>query len=83
MLENLDKCIDDGEQYSWRHCLRLLNVTLPSGGTKENCLQKVDKLLKQAYCGVSVDSVDRANRIGKVPTDGNIISRQNKFTALV
>ena len=75
LLGNLDKRIDDGKQYSRRHCLRLLNVTLPPDGAKEDCLEKVDELIKEVNCWVSVESVNRAHRIGRVSTDGNGVSK--------
>ena len=76
ILEHLEGRIDDGEQYSRRHCLRLLNVPLPSDGTKEDCLGKVNELLNEADCGVSLDSVDRAHRIGKISKDDKGLPRQ-------
>ena len=66
LLEHLESHIDDGEQYSRCHCLRLLNVPLPSDGANEDCLGKVGELLRKADCGVSLDSVDRAHRIRKL-----------------
>ena len=32
---------------------------------KEDCLGKVDELLRETDCGVSLDSVDRAHRMEK------------------
>ena len=39
-------------------------------------MEKFDKLLKGANCGVSVESVDRAHKIGRISTDSNAVSRE-------
>lgn len=74
--EHREKRIDDDEQYSRSHCLRLLNIPLPPGGIKKDCLGKVDELLKEADCGMSLDSIKRAHRIGKISIDDNGLPRQ-------
>ena len=85
VMENLERRIDDGEQYSRRQCLRLNNIELPQQGEKETCMEKVEKVLRDLDCGVGVESVDRAHRIGpvKVSDEGSrsqqMIVRFNSF----
>lgn len=73
-LEKLEERVENGEQYSRRLCLRLYNLELPQDGSKEDCLQKVESVLKELDCGVTIDMVDRAHRIGErnVDDDGNV-----------
>ena len=84
-MENLERRIDDGEQSSRRQCLRLNNIELPQQGEKETCMEKVEKVLRDLDCGVGVESVDRAHRIGpvKVSDEGSrsqqMIVRFNSF----
>ena len=63
-FEKLEERVDDGEQYSSRLCLRLYNIDLAPAGAKEDCLQKVQTFLEELDCGVSINAVDRAHRIG-------------------
>ncbi len=65
-MENLERRIDDGEQYSCCQCLRLNNIDLPQRGENESCIKKVEKVLRDLVCGVGVESVDRAHRMGPV-----------------
>ena len=73
-LEKLEQRVENGEQYSRRTCLRLYNLDLPLDGSMEDCLQKVESFLKELNCGVTIDMVDRAHRIGErsVDDDGKI-----------
>eukprot|EP00112_Aurelia_sp_Birch-Aquarium-sp1_P021227 Seg5655.2 transcript_id=Seg5655.2/GoldUCD/mRNA.D3Y31 product="hypothetical protein" protein_id=Seg5655.2/GoldUCD/D3Y31 len=73
-LEKLEQRVENGEQYSRRLCLRLYNLDLPQDGSKEDCLQKVESVLEELECGVTIDMVDRAHRIGErsVDDDGKI-----------
>ncbi len=66
MLDRLESRIDDGEQYSRRHCLRFHGMELPPVGSKENCFQKTKKVIEKLNCGVGADAIDRAHRIGPV-----------------
>lgn len=63
-IEELEERVDNGEQYSRRMCLRMYNIDLPPPGTKEDCMKKVKKVLRELDCGVTIDAVDRAHRIG-------------------
>ncbi len=69
IVQNLADRVDDAEQYSRRTCLRMYNIELPESGEKEDCLEKVGKVLQNMDCGVNIDSVDRAHRIGRKETD--------------
>ena len=66
VLDRLETCIDDGEQYSRRHCLRIHGMELPPVGTKENCLEKTKNVIEKLNCGVGGDTIDRVHRIGPV-----------------
>ena len=63
-IEELEERVYNGEQYSRRLCLRMYNIDLPPPGTKEDCMKKVKKVLRELDCGVKIDAVDRAHRIG-------------------
>ena len=62
-IEDLENRVDNGEKYSRRLCLRMYNIDLAPAETKESCIEKVEKVLTELDCGVSIDSVDRAYRI--------------------
>ena len=64
VVNRLQYKIDNEEQYSRRQCLRLNNIDLPGEHESEDCMQKVKDMLKELDCGVGIDSVDRAHRIG-------------------
>ena len=66
VLDRLETRIDDGEQYSRRHCLCIHDMELPPVGTKENCLEKTKNVIEKLNCGVGGDAIDRAHRIGPV-----------------
>eukprot|EP00112_Aurelia_sp_Birch-Aquarium-sp1_P019608 Seg4881.2 transcript_id=Seg4881.2/GoldUCD/mRNA.D3Y31 product="Serine/threonine-protein kinase TAO3" protein_id=Seg4881.2/GoldUCD/D3Y31 len=66
VLDRLESRIDDGEQYSRWHCLRIHGMELPPVGSKENCFQKTKKVIEKLNCGVGADAIDRAHRIGSV-----------------
>ena len=76
MINRLDKRIDDGEQYSRHICLRIDNIPLPAGDEKEDCLEKVSKVMHGMDCGLEPRDMDRAHRIGKKKTDKDGITRQ-------
>ncbi len=61
-MENLERRIDDGEQYSRCQCLRLNNIDLPQRGENESCVEKVEKVLWDLDCGVGDESFDDAGR---------------------
>ena len=73
-LEKLEQRVENGEQYSRRTCLRLYNLDLPQDGSNKDCLQKVESFQKEINCGVTIDMVERAHRIGEssVDDDGKI-----------
>ena len=75
-LEKLEQRVENGEQYSRRTCLRLYNLDLPQDGSMEDCLQKVESFLKELNCGVTIDMVDRAHRIGERSVDDDGKTRQ-------
>eukprot|EP00112_Aurelia_sp_Birch-Aquarium-sp1_P001141 Seg1118.2 transcript_id=Seg1118.2/GoldUCD/mRNA.D3Y31 product="hypothetical protein" protein_id=Seg1118.2/GoldUCD/D3Y31 len=85
VMETLEHRIDDEEQYSRRQCLRINNIELPPQGEKEACMKEVEKVFRDLNCGVGVESVDRAHRIGPVKvTDAGsrcqqMIVRLNSF----
>ncbi len=65
ILENSDKRVEEHKQYSRRVCLRIQNIPLPSAtGSKENCVKKVNEILQKLDCDASIDSIDRAHRVG-------------------
>ena len=68
-LAELEERVDNGEQYSRRLCLRMYNIDLAPTGTKEDCMKKVEEVLKKLNCGVDIDAVDKAHRIGPRVTD--------------
>ena len=81
---DLERRIDESEQYSRRQCLRFLNIKLPPPEEMERCTEIIETILRDLDCGVVIDSVDRAHRIGpvKVRDDGRyqqIIVRFNSF----
>ena len=78
VLDRLETRIDDGEQYSRRHCLRIHGMELPPAGTKENCLEKTKKVIEKLNCGVDGDAIDRAHRIGPVIERG-----EKKFQQII
>ena len=86
VLNSLDKRIEESEQYSRRYCLRMYGVKMPSQGERENMMKKVEDVLTRLDCGVGIDAVDRAHRIGQVTTDQNgtqqqqVIVRFNSFS---
>eukprot|EP00112_Aurelia_sp_Birch-Aquarium-sp1_P010015 Seg2160.7 transcript_id=Seg2160.7/GoldUCD/mRNA.D3Y31 product="hypothetical protein" protein_id=Seg2160.7/GoldUCD/D3Y31 len=63
-IEELEEKVDNGEQYSRRLCLRMYNIDLAPAGKKEDCMKKVKQVLRELDCGVKIDAVDRAHRIG-------------------
>ena len=63
-IDELEERVDNGEQYSRRLCLRMYNIDLAPPGTKEDCMKKVKTVLGELDCGVEIDAVDRAHRIG-------------------
>ena len=66
VLDRLEHRIDDGEQYSRRHCLCIHGMELPPDGSKENRFQKTKKFIDKLNCGIDGDAIDRAHRIGPV-----------------
>ena len=81
VIERLEARIDDGEQYSRRMCLRINGVPIPSDNGKEECVEKVHKLIKETGIDVPKESIDRAHRIGRVSDNGKqqIIVRFKSF----
>ena len=78
LLEKLEFKLEETEQYSRRTCLRFDNIDLPEKGTKEDCMAKIGKVLQDLDCGIGLDSVDRAHRIGpvRVGDDGSAPRQQ-------
>ena len=54
------------------------NIELPGDEESEDCMQKVEDILTGLDCGVGIDSVDRAHRIGlrKISDDDGKVHRQ-------
>ena len=50
-IDDLENRVDNGEQYSRRLCLRMYNIDLAPAETKENCIEKVEKVLTELDCG--------------------------------
>ena len=71
VIDKLAERVDDAEQYSRRTCLRIYNMGLPARGEQEDCMKKVEKILEKMDCGVNIDAVDRAHRIGQREMDDN------------
>ena len=78
VVNRLEYRIDNEEQYSRRQCLRINNVELPGDEESEDCMQKVEDILTELDCGVGIDSVDRAHRIGqrKISDDDGKVQQQ-------
>ena len=75
--QNIERKIDDGEQYSRRVCLRLDNIDpSPHGESENECIQKVGKVLDEMDCGLDVSVIDRAHRVGRKFTDMQGLTRQ-------
>ena len=85
ILETLDKRVEEQEQYSRRVSLRIQGIPLPSTGSKEDCVKKVNDVFQKLDCGVTIDSIDRAHRIGpKIKSDDGSPPKQQmivKFTS--
>ena len=64
VVNRLQYKIDNEEQYSRKQCLRINNVDLPGENESKDRMQKVKDILNELDCGVGIDSVDRAHRIG-------------------
>ncbi len=81
VIERLEERIDDSEQYSRRMCLRINGVPLPKDDKKEDCVEKVHELIKEAGVDLTKDAIDRAHRIGRISEDGKqqIIVRFKSF----
>lgn len=67
ITEQLEKRVDDMEQYQRRLCLRINGIPCANNESAEDCLQKVKSLVKN---DLKVDvpdlAFDRAHRIGQV-----------------
>ena len=67
VTDQLEKRVDDMEQYQRRLCLRINGIPCANDESAEDCLQKVKSLVKN---DLKVDvpdlAFDRAHRIGKV-----------------
>ena len=46
ILEHLEQRVNDSEQYGRRLCLRFMNIDLPENGEKEDCVEKVGKIIE-------------------------------------
>ena len=74
------------EQYGCRQSLRIFGLSLPTKETSDDAKQKVAKLIRNSIIDVSVSSIDRAHRIGKVTKNNSdqniqpIIVRFSTFT---
>ncbi len=86
VLNSLDKRVEESQQYSRRYCLRIYGVKMPQQGERENVMKKVEDILTKLECGVGIEAVDRAHRIGPKTTDQNgnqqqqVIVRFNSFS---
>ncbi len=86
VLNSLDKRVEESEQYSRRYCLLIYGVKMPQQGERENVMKKVEDILTKLECGVGIEAVDRAHRIGPKTTDQNgnqqqqVIVRFNSFS---
>ena len=85
ILETLDKRVEEQEKYSWRVSLRIQNIPSPSTGSKEDFVKKAYDIFQKLDCGVAIDSIDRAHRIGpKIKSDDGSPPKQQmivKFTS--
>ena len=48
--------------------LRFMNVDQPENGEKEDCVEKVGKIIEDLGCGVGANDIDRTHRIGRITT---------------
>ena len=65
-LKDLEKRVDDTEQYSRRSCIRIYGVPLSEKETSTDCLSKVKDVFSRLSVEVPGDCIDRAHRIGRV-----------------
>ena len=68
-ITHLKKSNNDAEQYQHRLCLRINGIELPPDGqmeTREDCLEKVQKVFSKLNVEIPENVIDRAHRIGKV-----------------
>lgn len=65
-----ERRIDEGKHYSRQKCLRFLNIKLSPRGEKHGCIDRIEKILSHLDCGVRIDSVDSAHRIGPIKMKG-------------
>lgn len=76
IVKRLDKKINQSEQYSKRVSLRNANVALPDADDKENFMEKVSEVLAEIGCGVEINAVDRAHRIGRTSVNDQGVPSQ-------
>ena len=76
ILEHLEQRINDSEQYGRRVCLHFMNIDLPENGEKEDCVEKVGKIIEDLGCGVGANDIDCAHRIGRITTTAEGKRRQ-------
>ena len=65
-LRELEKRIDDAEQYSRRSSLRIYGIPLSAKETSVDCLTKVKELFNKLSVKVPEECIDGAHRIGQI-----------------
>ena len=65
-LRELEKRLDDAEQYSRRSSLRIYGIPLSAKETSADCLTKVKGLFDKLSVKVPEECIDRAHRIGQI-----------------
>ena len=64
VIDKLAERVDDAERM-------IYNIELPARGEQEDCMKNVDRILDKMDCGVTIDAVDLAHRIGQREMDDN------------
>ena len=64
-VETLKLDLDDKEQYQRRTSLRIFGLPQEEGEDSESCRAKIIKIIQDEKLDITLDSVDRAHRIGK------------------
>ena len=62
--KNLEHFVECNEQYSRRTCLRIISISGEKDETLEEVLEKVKRLVNEAWFDIPDSNTDRAHRIG-------------------
>ena len=64
-VSQLEKGVDDQEQYNRRLCLRIDGIEMEDDESGEKCLKKVKSVFNELKVSVPDNVIDRAHRIGR------------------